>query len=443
MDEQHDAQPELLWGGAEAIMEPATETPRDPPRRRQPVRRRPEAVPGADPGGDPAVVPMQVASEAIGEMPPLDASAEPSAIHPKPPVVPHAPEPPPSRAAAPRNAVDRADSAPKPPVVAPPPPARPVAADDAPAAARERAVAAAPPATRTHADMAPAPAPTAPEAPVAPPPPDRTTSLRMARLHLRVGLLSLASAELEAEHAAGSIDQPGLADLAESRWRARDTAGAGEAAQAHLEGGGRETAALVVIADWLASQGRLADARRFAAQVLRRDPDGAERLLGEVARGPAWPEPERRTEPSQSSGPDGDVEPLLPALGARPGGTHVRGGRTPGATERDVVPLAAPQQELTALDALVAVEAYDSVPLRLSLLLRAHPRLTPAIISLVDRALAAGVSGVDGAAFRLVRGDAYRVLGRDREASEAFESARAALAGVDGPSDPDLEKETQ
>ena len=66
----------------------------------------------------------------------------------------------------------------------------------------------------------------------------RTAEARLARLHLRTGMLSLARAELETMAADGTLDTPALADLAEARWRSGDLPGAGDAAVAHLDAGG-------------------------------------------------------------------------------------------------------------------------------------------------------------------------------------------------------------
>ena len=52
---------------------------------------------------------------------------------------------------------------------------------------------------------------------------------QLARLHLRVGSLLIARAELEALATAGSIGAAGLADLAEARWRSGNLEAAGAA----------------------------------------------------------------------------------------------------------------------------------------------------------------------------------------------------------------------
>ena len=66
---------------------------------------------------------------------------------------------------------------------------------------------------------------------------DRSSDLALARLHLRLGSLGLARAELEGMAGSGVLDDEGLVDLAEARWRTGDLAGAGEAASAALAAG--------------------------------------------------------------------------------------------------------------------------------------------------------------------------------------------------------------
>ena len=55
----------------------------------------------------------------------------------------------------------------------------------------------------------------------------RDPDLILARLHLRLGSLALARAELETLAGRDALDADGLVDLAEARWRTGDIAGAG------------------------------------------------------------------------------------------------------------------------------------------------------------------------------------------------------------------------
>src|SRR3954447_7414385 len=72
--------------------------------------------------------------------------------------------------------------------------------------------------------------------------PQRNASedLRLACLHLRLGMLTAARAELEDLEHRGELGAGGRAALAEARWRSGDLEAAGEAAQAHLAAGGQD-----------------------------------------------------------------------------------------------------------------------------------------------------------------------------------------------------------
>ena len=67
--------------------------------------------------------------------------------------------------------------------------------------------------------------------------PERDVDLVVAHLHLRLGSLQLARAELEEMAGKGTLDDEGLIDLAEARWRTGDLTGAGEAANVALSAG--------------------------------------------------------------------------------------------------------------------------------------------------------------------------------------------------------------
>ena len=127
------------------------------------------------------------------------------------------------------------------------------------------------------------------------PPPamnEAAVTTRMAHLHLRTGLPALARVELETLAGHGELGAPALADLAEARWRGGDLSGAAEAARAHLDQGGDQVLAEVVIIESLAAAGDHRDARRLAQRVLARaDVDGAtlDRVFAGHPRSSAWP----------------------------------------------------------------------------------------------------------------------------------------------------------
>ena len=69
--------------------------------------------------------------------------------------------------------------------------------------------------------------------------------------------------------------------------------------------------------------------------------------------------------------------------------------------------------------------------------LRLDPALAPVILCSADIALATGtLSRSQLASLHLVRGDAYRILGRESEAGEAYRSAHRALDAGASPEEP-------
>jgi predicted negative regulator of RcsB-dependent stress response len=74
---------------------------------------------------------------------------------------------------------------------------------------------------------------------------------------------------------------------------------------------------------------------------------------------------------------------------------------------------------------------------RLGVLLRLDPALAPIILTAADRAAAAAQPhSADLPAIHLVRGDAYRLLGRDNEAAAAYQQAHQALSEGPSPKEP-------
>jgi hypothetical protein len=87
-------------------------------------------------------------------------------------------------------------------------------------------------------------------------------------------------------------------------------------------------------------------------------------------------------------------------------------------------------QELEAVDRALAGGDAATASARLAVLLRMDPALAPVILSTADIAVStAALGGSQLAAVHVVRGDAYRVLGRDNEAAAAYRRAHEALAG--------------
>ncbi|MEK6721545.1 MAG: hypothetical protein AABZ33_12900 [Chloroflexota bacterium] len=209
----------------------------------------------------------------------------------------------------------------------------------------------------------------------------RRTDLRLARLHLRMRLLPLARAEFETLAATGPLDPGALGDLAEVRWRSGDLAGAGDAAAAHLESGGGEGRALAIAAEAAAAIGRTAEAGRLATRALDRLDGSLDDLFAGMPKRAVWPIASTRV-----------------AVAAV---------------------LREPMEELEAARVALAEGRSASAAIRLALVLRMEPSLAPAILDLIaDRS---------GPAFGVVRGDAYRIVGREVQAQEAFAAVGVLL----------------
>ncbi len=267
---------------------------------------------------------------------------------------------------------------------------------------------------------------------------EAAVTTRMAHLHLRTGLPALARVELETLAGHGELGAPALADLAEARWRGGDLSGAAEAARAHLDQGGDQVLAEVVIIESLAAAGDHRDARRLAQRVLARaDVDGAtlDRVFAGHPRSSAWPG-RRESDTSLAiaalttggaavSGPAlAPVAVAAPALVAPAAPPAARGAATAARPSDD---LAAAEAALGRGDPLAAAGL-------LGVVLREEPALAAMTLSLAERGLAAagptGPTGPAAAALQLVRGDALRLLGRTTEASAAFQGSRRALMDV-------------
>ena len=282
--------------------------------------------------------------------------------------------------------------------------------------------------------------------------------LRLARLHLRLGMVDAARAELEDLDHRGALGLGGLAALAEARWRGGELDLADEAAREHLSGGGDDLVAIVVAAEAAAAAGRPTEARELVDRAGSLDAPTLDALFaglprraywpsgGSVASTPATPEAgtpdqpgRRRTAPgSGRAGLPGQVASRTvpgPAdvLAANEGlwdatDTAVAGTPTPAGGAHSTAPSwvaparpkghADPDVELeTAREELV--DSPDRGLLRLALVLRLDPTLAPDVLEAVRlrREPAALV----------IRGDAQRLLGRHLEAEAEFAEAAEAI----------------
>jgi hypothetical protein len=286
---------------------------------------------------------------------------------------------------------------------------------------------------------------------------ERTADARLARLHLRGGLLSLARAALEQMAGAGTLDRDAMADLAEVRWRSGDLEGAAEAARAHQASGGSEPLAALIIAEDLMRSDDAAEAGRYASAVLAQVGDAFDQLFALEPRSALWPPADDGwmaldagapghlgllVGGSEVAAPTPDTWPAAPLTEAVGGdavdgnGVAVplgRGGAASPAgqptTEAMVISGRMAGQELESVDRSLASGDVGGATQRLAVLLRLDPALAPIILSTADIALATTTPGRSQlAAIHLVRGDAYRSLGRENEAAAAYRSAHRALA---------------
>jgi hypothetical protein len=293
--------------------------------------------------------------------------------------------------------------------------------------------------------------------------PQRSTDARLARVHLRGGLLPLARATLEQMAGVGELDVVAMADLAESRWRSGDLEGAADAARAHQASGGAEPLAALILAEDLARTGQLAEARRFSEYVAARVGAAVEQLFAAETRSTLWPPVDEgwMAQGAEAPGrlgllvggsevaastPETWIEaPLIvhaEAAATGPGDDLAvpmgRGTPTalsgPHSTAALVVSGRLAGEELERVDRALAVGDIHAAATRLAVLLRLDPALAPVILSVAERVTAAEsrpgrtVTAGDRSAVHLLRGDAYRMLGRENEAAAAYRLAHQALS---------------
>jgi tetratricopeptide (TPR) repeat protein len=260
-------------------------------------------------------------------------------------------------------------------------------------------------------------------------PSDAAADASLAKLHLRLGMLPIALAELEELQARGALDVDGLSDLAEARWRSGDVTRAAAAAVAHLEAGGDEPIALVIAAESAAANGRPSEARANIERLGQIDATALDALFAGMPRRAFWPsapgsgvEAVTLFETAQGTaaaaapvGTSGEARRSRPAVGDEEPGlwdAEEVAALTRGSVHPD------PAAVLDAARPLLAVDRYGAT-LRLALVLRLDPTLAPEVLAAIpDR---------PGPGLEIVRGDAQRLLGRHLEAEAAYAAAFAAL----------------
>ncbi|HSL77869.1 MAG TPA: hypothetical protein VK867_13065 [Candidatus Limnocylindrales bacterium] len=298
---------------------------------------------------------------------------------------------------------------------------------------------------------------------------ERSPDLILARLHLRLGSLSLARAELETLAGKDMLDAEGVIDLAEARWRTGDISGAGEAAALVIDDDEGPVLALVVAAEAAAARGRPTEARRLAAKALAAANGSIDAIFAGMPRSPAWPPDPAAPPPSPTTmfeqphpgrggGARGgrgerasrtdrlaregvaDLDPSAAGEPADPGDRVASAESGAGLWDEHLAAAAEAEAETqAAIDASLptgdealeigraALESGDigGAALQLALVLRIAPALAPAVLDLI------GDRHEPGLAF--VRGDAYRLVGRELDARRAYaDAARPATPPTDG-----------
>ncbi len=246
------------------------------------------------------------------------------------------------------------------------------------------------------------------------------TARRMARLHLRMGLLVLARAELEALAGRFSLDDDALTDLAEARWRTGDLAGAGVTAGLLVERGSASPTVLAIAAEAVAAEGRPGEARRLATRALDAADQPLTALFAGMPRHAIWPDgadgastPAAVDLPGEATAAaDLAVDPAeMPHAGLIPSGGRPSSERIP--------PPGAAEAYAGGRAALAAGDLHRAA-LRLGVALRLDPAFAAQVLDAID-------DRASEPELALLAGDALRILGREREALAAFDIARGGV----------------
>jgi hypothetical protein len=288
----------------------------------------------------------------------------------------------------------------------------------------------------------------------------RADDIRLARVHLRLGQLTLARAELEDLLRRDQLDIAGLATLAEARWRSGDAEAAADAAAAHLEGGGSDDVALCIAAEAAAADGRPNDAREIMERLPIADAATLDLLFAGMPRRAFWAAGEGRSEIEDvrreaderagagRRGPAGEraASPAGVAQGSEqgddvpsdlraiPGPREVLEATASGAPAAARTAAAAARREQREgsrikgqLDPAAELERAreelgtrsERAFMRLALILRHDPTYAPAVLEALHLRREPAAA--------LLRGDAQRLLGRHLEAEAAFDVAAESL----------------
>jgi hypothetical protein len=262
--------------------------------------------------------------------------------------------------------------------------------------------------------------------------------IRIARVHLRLGQLTLARAELEDLLRREALDTNGLAALAEARWRTGEGDSAADAAIAHLQAGGSDDVAVCIAAEAAALDGRASDARQLMDLLPTVDAATLDAIFAGLPRRAPWPTaPAERTdlgELRREAANRIDAGGPVPAIDRAPERAPARdasegadqGGAALPAAPRRPVPPRRIKAQLDPLAELAQARAEletrpDRAFLRLAIVLRHDPTLAPSVLDALHLRREPTAA--------LLRGDAQRLLGRHLEAEAAYDAAAETLEG--------------
>jgi hypothetical protein len=304
---------------------------------------------------------------------------------------------------------------------------------------------------------------------------DASLLLRLARIHLRTGSLTTARAQLESLAGRDQLDTAGMLDLAEARWRTGDLHGAGGAAGAYLAANGGEALGLVIAAEAASLGNHDVEARSNMEQAMLRTLTSLDAMFAGMPHRLKLTEngPETTTaletvpvtEAPKATAPANEPAAEPEAMSAEPAAAE----REPTAEPEATAPAETEAIEATAAaepeptPAVPTAEAAGSSDTELVTRDTAAQPVVDASRVQADTEIAAGVALLEtgdallaalhfGIALRmtpesaqavlvairdrhdlaleLVRGDALRMQGHERDAGQAYQSVASALSGA-------------
>jgi tetratricopeptide (TPR) repeat protein len=249
---------------------------------------------------------------------------------------------------------------------------------------------------------------------------DPALQIRLARIHLKTGSLAMARAELETLAGRGQLDTGALLDLAEVRWRTGDLHGAGEAAASYLDDGGDEALGFVIAAEAAALSNHLDEARLHVQKALECHPADLDPVFAGISRKATWPSPRRSGGVAQAQAVAPVAQPVAPAAqpiapAAQPVEPAAQPVEPPCSTseaDQARAEIAAGRSYLDANDPMMAA-------LHFGVAIRISPESAREVLDAIGDRQDLGM--------QLVRGDAFRMLGLDEDAGQAYLSVANAL----------------